>query len=50
MVSAKQRHSLAYVSSTKGFAVGVDVAICDPNLLKPNQKANAFGTISYKPG
>jgi hypothetical protein len=44
-----QRHSLPNIASNKGFAVTVDDAMCDPNLLKPNQRANAFGTITHKP-
>ena len=32
------------------FSVTVNDALRDPNLLKPNQKGNAFGTISLKPG
>ena len=37
------------IPSKQGFAVTVDDALCDPNLLKPNQKGNAFGTITHKP-
>ena len=32
------------------FSVTVNDALRDPNLLKPNQKANAFGTVTLKPG
>ena len=37
------------VFKKRNFSISVNDALVDPNLIKPNQKYNGFGTITLKP-
>lgn len=44
------KDTLPEIFKRRQFSVTVNDAMRDPNLSKPNQKANGFGTVTLKPG